>query len=118
MTDPTTTQPPTTMPEPDIDTYLERFDWHPEPELIGYRDAGTSRAALASLGLRTWHEALEFLYGIATKRAMGDASPYAEARRRYYASDPDGPRDGPGPAPTEPRRAAEVLAEFSDRLAG
>ncbi len=118
MTDRTLIQPPTTMPELDIDTYLERFDWHPEPELIGYRDAETSRAALASLGLRTWHEALEFLYAIATKRAMGDASPYPEARRRYYASDPAGPRDGPGPAPTEPRRATEVLAEFSDRLAG
>ena len=118
MTDRTLIQPPTTMPGLDIDTYLERFDWHPEPELIGYRDAETSRAALASLGLRTWHEALEFLYAIATKRAMGDASPYPEARRRYYASDPAGPRDGPGPAPTEPRRATEVLAEFSDRLAG
>ena len=118
MTDRTTIQPPTTMPELDVDAYLERFDWHPEPELIGYRDEATSRAALASLGLRTWHDALEFLFGIATKRAMGDASPYAEARRRYYGSDPAGPREGPGPAPTEPKRAADVLAEFNDRLAG
>jgi glutamate/tyrosine decarboxylase-like PLP-dependent enzyme len=120
MTDRTTTQLPTTPPDLDLDmdAFLERFDWHPEPELVGYRDAETSRAALASLGLRTWHEALEFLYGIATQRAMGDASPYAEARRRYYASDPAGPRDGPGPAPTEPKRAADVLAEFSERLAG
>jgi glutamate/tyrosine decarboxylase-like PLP-dependent enzyme len=120
MTDRLTTQLPTTTPDLDldVDAFLERFDWHPEPELVGYRDAETSRAALASLGLRTWHEALEFLYGIATQRAMGDASPYAEARRRYYASDPAGPRDGPGPAPTEPKRAADVLAEFSDRLAG
>ncbi len=118
MTDRTTIQPPTTMPELDVDAYLERFDWHPEPELIGYRDEATSRAALASLGLRTWHDALEFLFGIATKRAMGDASPYAEARRRYYGSDPAGPREGPGLAPTEPKRAADVLAEFNDRLAG
>jgi glutamate/tyrosine decarboxylase-like PLP-dependent enzyme len=118
MTDRSTMQPPTSAPELDVDAYLERFDWHPEPELIGYRDEETSRAALASLGLRTWHDALEFLYGIATKRAMGDASTYAEARRRYYASDPAGPRDGPGPAPTEPKRAADVLTEFSDRLAG
>jgi glutamate/tyrosine decarboxylase-like PLP-dependent enzyme len=116
MTDRSTIQPPTSAPELDVDAYLERFDWHPEPELIGYRDEATSRAALASLGLRTWHDALEFLYGIATKRAMGDASPYAEARRRYYGSDPAGPRDGPGPAPTEPKRAAEVLTEFNDRL--
>jgi len=116
MADGTTLRQPTAPP--DIDAYLERFDWHAEPELIGYRDEATSRAALASLGSRTWHEALEFLYGTAVIRAMGDPSPYAEARRHYYASDPDGPRDGPGPAPTEPMRAADVLAEFSERLAG
>ncbi len=116
MTDRTTLQPPTDVP--DIDAYLRRFDWHPEPELIGYRDEATSRAALASLGAKTWHEALAFLYGIASRRAMGDASPYPEARRRYYGSDPAGPRDGPGAAPDGPLRAAEVLAEFSDRLAG
>jgi hypothetical protein len=100
----------------DIDAYLERFHWHPEPELIGYRDEATSRAALASLGTRTWHEALEFLYGIATERAMGDASAYPEARRRYYGSDPSGPRDGPGPAPKEPMRADAVIDEFAARL--
>ncbi len=116
MTDPTTLRSPTALP--DIDAYFERFDWHPEPELIGYRDEESSRAALASLGARTWHEALEFLYGIAATRAMGDPSPYAESRRRYYASDPTGPRDGPGPAPTSAMRAAEVLAEFSGRLSG
>ncbi len=66
----------------------------------------------------TWHQALEFLYGIAVERAMGDASPYEEARRRYFASDPAGPRDGPGPAPVEPMRAADVLGEFSARLSG
>ena len=114
MTDPPALQSPT-MPV-DIDAYLERFDWHPEPELIGFRDEGGSRAAMASLGQRTWHEALEFLYGIATQRAMGDASAYAEARRRYYASDPAGPRDGPGPAPDGPMRAAEVIDEFAARL--
>ena len=109
-----------TLPSPtmslDIDTYLERFDWHPEPELIGFRDEETSRAALASLGMRTWHEALEFLYGIASERAMGDASSYADARRRYYASDPAGSRDGPGAAPSEPMRAADVIDEFTARL--
>ena len=114
MTDRSTLQPPTAAL--DIDTYLERFEWHPEPELIGFRDEETSRAALASLGTRTWHEALEFLYGIASERAMGDASGYTEARRRYYASDPAGARDGPGPAPTEPMRAADVIDEFTGRL--
>jgi aromatic-L-amino-acid/L-tryptophan decarboxylase len=110
------TLPPTAVP--DIDAYLERFDWHPEPELIGYRDEATSRAPLASLGMRTWHEALEFLYGTAVVRAMGDASPYPEARRRYYASDPAGPRAGPGPAPKDPMRAADVLEEFATRISG
>jgi len=114
MADLTTHRSPT-MPL-DVDTYLERFDWHPEPELIGYRDEGASRAALASLGERTWHEALEFLYGIAAERAMGDPSVYAEARRRYYDSDPSGPRDEPGPAPGAPMRAADVIDEFTARL--
>jgi glutamate/tyrosine decarboxylase-like PLP-dependent enzyme len=114
MTDrPLLTSPMTAV---DIDTYLERFDWHPEPELIGFRDEATSRDALAALGQRTWDEALEFLYGIATERAMGDASAYAEARRRYYASDPEGARDGPGPAPSEPMRATHVIDEFASRL--
>jgi glutamate/tyrosine decarboxylase-like PLP-dependent enzyme len=114
MTDRSTLQSPTTPI--DIDAYLERFDWHPEPELIGYRDEATSRSAMASLGQRTWHEALEFLYGIASQRAMGDASAYAEARRRYYASDPAGSRHGPGPAPHAPMRAADVIDEFQARL--
>jgi aromatic-L-amino-acid/L-tryptophan decarboxylase len=116
MTDRATLQPPTAVP--DIDAYLARFAWHPEPELIGYRDEAASRKALASLGERTWNDALEFLYGTAQVRAMGDPSPYDEARRRYYASDPGGPREGPGPAPHAPMRAADVLSEFSVRLAG
>ena len=116
MTDRSTLRPPTAAP--DIDDYLRRFDWHPEPELIGYRDEGSSRAALAGLGASTWHHALEFLFGTAVVRAMGDASPYSEARRRYYGSDPGGPRDGPGPAPLNPMRAADVLDEFAARLSG
>ena len=116
MTDRATLKPPTTVP--DIDAYLARFTWHPEPELVGYRDEAASRAALAALGERTWADALDFLYGIAQVRAMGDPSPYDEARRRYYASDPAGARSGPGPAPMEPMRAADVLTEFSARFAG
>ena len=114
MTEPTTTQDPTAPI--DIDAYLARFDWHPEPELIGFRDPAASRAALAALGTETWQEALTYLYGIASERAMGDASAYAEARRRYYGSDPAGPRDGPAPAPAEPMRAMDVVAEYSARL--
>ncbi|MGK2849718.1 MAG: pyridoxal phosphate-dependent decarboxylase family protein [Candidatus Limnocylindrales bacterium] len=99
---------------PDIDAYLARFDWHPEPELIGYRDAGASRAALSRLGAQTWEAALDFLYGTAMDRAMGDPSPYAEARRRYYEPS----AGGPAPAPVGPTPAAEVIAEFGERLAG
>jgi len=103
---------------PDIDAYLDGFHWHPEPELVGYRDESASRAALASLGKETWHHALEFLYGTAVVRAMGSPATYDEARHRYYASDPAGPRHGPGAAPDGPRRAADVLDEFSARIAG
>jgi aromatic-L-amino-acid/L-tryptophan decarboxylase len=116
MTQRSAIQPPTAVP--DIDDYLGRFDWHPEPELIGFRDETRSRAAVADLGASTWHHALEFLYGTALVRAMGDASPYPEARRRYYGSDPAGPRDGPGPAPLDPMRASDVLDEFRARVAG
>ncbi|MGH2476619.1 MAG: hypothetical protein ACRDIL_15280, partial [Candidatus Limnocylindrales bacterium] len=104
---------------PDIDTYLARFGWHPEPELVGYLHEGASRDAMSELGAATWAAALDYLYGTAVTRAMGDASPYAEARRRYYASSPgDGPATGPGPAPVAPTPATEVIAEFSTRLAG
>ena len=116
MSDRSSLQSPTATP--DIDAYLEGFDWHPEPELVGYRDEATSRAALASLGLETWHHALEFLYGTAVVRAMGTPATYDDARQRYYASDPAGPRTGPGPAPSGPSRARDVLDEFSSRLAG
>ncbi len=112
MPDRSTIQHPTAPP--DIDAYLARFDWHPEPELIGYRDEGASRAALTELGEQTWAAALEFLYGTAMVRAMGDPSPYDAARRRYYGPD----ATGPGAAPAGPSPAAAVLAEFSDRLAG
>lgn len=99
---------------PDIDAYLARFDWHPEPELIAYRDEGASRAALTSLGERTWAAALDYLYGTAMERAMGDPSPYAEARRRYYESS----AGAPSRAPVEPTPAAAVIAEFEARVAG
>ena len=102
----------------DLDAYLARFAWHPEPELVGYRDETASRAALEALGAATWSAALDFLYGHAVLRAMGDPSPYAEARRRYYASHPDGPTSGPTAAPDAPAAAADVLAEFEARIAG
>jgi glutamate/tyrosine decarboxylase-like PLP-dependent enzyme len=118
MTDDAATAPRHPTAPPDVDAYLARFAWHPEPELIGFRDEGASRAALEALGTATWTAALDFLYGHSMLRAMGDASPYAEARRRYYASHPDGPALGPEAAPTAPTPAADVIAEFEARLAG
>jgi len=99
---------------PDIDAYLARFDWHPEPELVGFRDEGASRAALTRLSAQTWETALDFLYGQSMHRAMGDPSTYTEARRRFYEPS----AGGPSRAPVEPTPAAEVIAEFGERLAG
>ncbi len=112
MTDRPTIQHPT---EPaDIDAYLARFAWHPEPELVAYRDEGASRASMARLGERTWAAALDYIYGTAMDRAMGDPSAYAVARRRYYV--PSG--GAPAAAPQAPMRADDVIAEFSARIAG
>ena len=98
---------------PDLDTYLARFDWHPEPELIGYRDARASRTALEALGEATWQTALDFLYGQAMDRAMGDPADYQAMRASFY-----GAGRGPGPAPVSPTPAAAILDEFRTRLAG
>ncbi len=111
MTDRSTTQNPTASP--DIDAYLARFGWHPEPELVGYRDEGASRDAMERLGEATWRAALDYLYGPAAERAMGDPSTYDEIRRAYF-----GASGGPGPAPTSPVVATEILEEFRTRLAG
>src|SRR6476659_3750699 len=111
-----TTRPPRRgqPPErPDLDAFLARFDWHPEPELIGYRDEGTSRGALERLGADTWAAALDFLYDHAAERAMGDPAPYATLRASFF-----GPAGGPSAAPASPTPIADVLAEFRDRLAG
>ncbi len=118
MSDRPPTGPPAS-PTPAIDAYLARFGWHPEPELVGYLDEAASRAAMTELGAATWAAALDYLYGTAVVRAMGDPSPYLEARRRYYASDPtNGSATGPGRAPSDPSLASEVIAEFSARVAG
>ncbi len=97
---------------PDIDAYLARFDWHPEPELIGYRDETASRDALRRLGAETWRTALDFLYEQAAFRAMGDASTHDEIRARFF-----GERGEAGPAPATPAPAADVLDAFRTRLA-
>jgi glutamate/tyrosine decarboxylase-like PLP-dependent enzyme len=97
----------------EIEAYLARFAWHPEPELIGYREASASREALERLGAETWAAALDFLYEHAVDRAMGAPSGYDAARRSYYGSAP-----GPAAAPVGPSSSAEVLEEFRARLAG
>jgi len=98
---------------PDLEAYLARFDWHPEPELIGYRDAGASRAALEALGEATWRTALDFLYGPAMNRAMGEPADYQTMRASFY-----GALGGPAPAPVSPTPAEAILDEFRTRLAG
>jgi glutamate/tyrosine decarboxylase-like PLP-dependent enzyme len=98
----------------DLDEYLARFDWHPEPELIGYRDAVGSREALTALNARTWQAALDFVYGTAAERAMGDPAAYADVRGTYYQ--PSGGR--PASAPVGPMLADDVIAEFEARIAG
>jgi hypothetical protein len=97
---------------PDIDAYLARFAWHPEPELIGYLDEGASREAMRELGEETWATALDFVYEHATERAMGDPGTYEQIRRGFY-----GTADRPGPAPASPTPAAEILTS-SSALAG
>ena len=92
---------------------LERFAWHPEPQLIGYDDGATSRAALERLGGDTWAAALDFLYDHAARRAMGDPAPYAALRASFF-----GKTGGPAAAPRSPTPVAAILDEFRTRLAG
>jgi aromatic-L-amino-acid decarboxylase len=89
----------------------DRYDWHPEPELIDIRDPERSRAALEDLGERMWREALDWLYGEATERPTSPDL-YPQLRTTYY-----GDAEGPGPAPARGRSSTEVLAEFRERLA-
>src|SRR6478735_4526790 len=104
---------PRRIPSPTMTDPTERFSWHPEPELIGYGDAATSRVAMERLGADTWATALDFLYDQAANRAMGDPAPYATLRSKFF-----GASGGPAPAPVAPASIATVLDEFRDRLAG
>ncbi|MDQ6793660.1 MAG: pyridoxal-dependent decarboxylase [Chloroflexota bacterium] len=97
--------------EPAPEGYLDRFAWHPEPELIGVR-APLSRDALELVGRATWSTALDYLYDEALRRATGEPATYRELRHTFF-----GTAGGPGPAPAHPTPAAELLAEFRTRLA-
>ncbi len=94
------------------DDPLESFRWHPEPELIGIRDAATSRAALERAGEATWAASLDWLYDEAMVRTMGLPTGYTELRRAYF-----GTSDAPGPAPADPEPLQAVLDEFATRIA-
>ena len=95
----------------EADTTPEPFDWHPEPELVGYRDPVTARVALQALGAAAWAAALDYLYEEAMHRPI-DAEPYPESRRRFFSGG-----HAPAPAPTSPSPSTEILDEFRRRLA-
>ena len=112
MTDEPTGHPPA-RPKPD-----PRFAWHPEPELIGIRDGAVSRPALERLGVAAWATALDYIYGEAFRRAMGEPAEYGALRRTYFGTAEGAPTDRAGrPRPTDPSPSAAVLGEFTERLA-
>jgi aromatic-L-amino-acid decarboxylase len=102
----------TDPPELAAADYLDRFAWHPEPELLGIRHEALSREALERVGRATWDVALDYLYDEAFRRAVGEPAGYRELRREFF-----GPTDGPASAPRDPTKAAELLDEFRRRLA-
>ena len=95
-----------------MDDPLAPFRWHPEPELIGIRDAGVSRAALERAGEATWRAALDYLYDHALDRARGEPVEHDALRRTFF-----GAGMAPAPAPVHPRPLADLLAEFTARVA-
>jgi aromatic-L-amino-acid decarboxylase len=88
-------------------------DWHPEPELISVRDESRSRDALREAGAATWEAALDYLYGQAFDRAMGEPPQHDALRALYF--EPTGGE--PGPAPRDPVPLAAVLDEWRARIA-
>jgi hypothetical protein len=64
-------------PDAAPDGFHEAFGWHPEPELLGIRDADVSREALRAAGAATWETALDYLYDHALVRGMGEPAGYA-----------------------------------------
>ena len=103
------------MPPDKVTDPLDRFAWHPEPELIGIADEATSRPALERLGHHAWDAALDYVYHEAFRRAMGEPADYAGLRRAFFGG--SGRAPGPSPAPLDPTRSDTLLAEFRDRLA-
>ncbi len=92
--------------------FIDRFAWHPEPELLGIRDPEVAREALRAAGAATWEAGLDYLYDHALDRAVGEATGFGELRRSYF-----GPSGEPGPAPAGPTPLPALLAEFRERIA-
>ena len=88
------------------------IDWHPEPELINLRDEAASRAALRDAGAQVWETALDYLYGHAFARAMGEPVEYDALRSAFF-----GPSDTPAAAPRDPATLEALLEEFATRVA-
>ena len=89
----------------------ERFDWHPDAELIDFTDAAKSREALEALGDETLRTALDWLHGTAMRRPVGTDT-YPQARERFF-----GAGRGPAAAPAAPVSWSQVLEEFRTRIA-
>ncbi|HET9456939.1 MAG TPA: pyridoxal-dependent decarboxylase, partial [Candidatus Limnocylindrales bacterium] len=98
------------MPRND-DPPAGRFDWHPEPDLIGFADP-SARPALERLGSDVWAAALDYLYDHAFARSMGEPAGSGPLRETFF-----GPSGEPGPAPFAPTTSSEILDEFRRRLA-
>ena len=91
---------------------MDRFAWHPEPELLGVRDPDVAREALRRVGAAAWEAGLDYLYDQALERAMGETTGYGDLRSRYF-----GPSGEPGPAPRDPTPIPALLEEFRQRIA-
>ncbi len=89
-----------------------RLDWHPEPELLNIRDEVASREALRDAGAAIWEAGLDYLYGHAFARAMGEPVDYEGLRRAFF-----GASGQPSRAPRDPATLVTVLEEFSTRVA-
>jgi glutamate/tyrosine decarboxylase-like PLP-dependent enzyme len=91
------------MPDP--------FAWHPEPELIGFRDPERSREALEGFGSALWRACLDYLYDEAMRRPVVPTT-YQEMRREFF-----GDSNEPAPAPAAPATSEDLFREVRERIA-